>query len=325
VSKINSFRPKKIYDNILEQRKQDGIDFYNLYHKEFVEIDCPACGHKGEFEFEKWGFEHRKCPECKTLYTSPRPNEDRIIHYYNDFSAPNMWTSLLLETDVERKKLQYKPRVDLIINHIDLNDNPVVADVGAGSGAFCMALEASGYFKKVYAVDVADKCIEACESNNLNTIKGSVEDLEDNSFDLITMNDLIEHVFNPKAFLEGCLNKLTVGGYLIIATPNGEGFDFKIMKDQTLNITPPEHINYFNPESIKHLMTDVGFTKVDAITPGILDVGIIQRSVENGFELEERNEWLAHLLTMPEGVLDTFQDFIAENNLSSHMLIFARK
>lgn len=325
MKKINSFRPKKLYNDILQQRQKDGERFSELYAHSFITIDCPACGNKGHFAFEKWGFEHRKCENCKTVFTSPRPTEDKIIEYYNDFEAPNMWTKLLLETDVDRKKMQYKPRVDLILNHIDVGRNTLFADIGAGSGAFCLALEQAGVADEVIALDVSDQCIDACKANGLKTIHGSVSDLDDGAFDLLTMNDLVEHLFNPESFLSECYKKLKPNGYLVIATPNGEGFDFKIMKEATLNITPPEHINYFNPNSIQLLMERVGFKDVEVITPGVLDVGIIERCIENGLELNENNEWLSYLFDQSEEVLNQFQKFLAENKLSSHMVIFAKK
>jgi hypothetical protein len=110
-----------------------------------------------------------------------------------------------------------------------------------------------------------------------------------------------------------------------IATPNGEGFDIKIMQDKAVNVTPPEHINYFNPHSIKLLLEKAGFKRLQVTTPGILDVDIVKREVEqNKFDLKDRNEYLHYLVleTEPE-IGQSFQKFLQENLLSSHMLVFA--
>jgi len=327
MNKFDSLRPKNLYDDVLAQRKLDGTEFFRLYADKFVDVRCLACNADGSFEFHKWGFSHKRCQNCSTLYVSPRPKEDLLISYYNDFKSPNMWTRLLLSADTERKKLQYQPRAELILSltKLDKNKNAVIVDVGAGSGAFCLAMKSTGMFNKVVALDIADEALEACEKNGLDTIKGMMSDAETSSADLITVNDLIEHLFNPKEFLIDSLRVLKAGGYISIATPNGEGFDFKILKEKTKNITPPEHINYFNPKSIELLLKASGFVDIQVITPGILDVDIIKKEVQNGFNLSVHNEWLDYLYQESDEVLENFQKFLSGNKLSSHMLAVARK
>ena len=113
----------------------------------------------------------------------------------------------------------------------------------------------------------------------------------------------------------------------MLSTPNGEGFDFKILKDKTENITPPEHIQYFNPKSIKILLEKIGFEIIDISTPGILDTNIIKRQItEKQFDIKQNNEFLDFIYSINNEELEnSFQKFIQENKLSSHMLIFARK
>ena len=154
---------------------------------------------------------------------------------------------------------------------------------------------------------------------------GTVIDIETGSTNLICMNDLIEHVFDPFALLKECRRALNVGGFISIATPNGEGFDFKILKGKTKNITPPEHINYFNPHSINLLLERTGFSPISIETPGILDVEIIRKEKDQGFPLKTTNDYLDYLMGLDEAVLKNFQEFITNNRLSSHMLVIAQK
>ena len=325
MNKFDSLRPKNLYDDVLAQRELDGNEFFRLYADKFVDVRCPACDADGLLQFHKWGFGHKKCQNCSTLYVSPRPKEDLLMNYYNDFESPNMWTRLLLSADTERKKLQYQPRVELILSLAKLDKNAVAVDVGAGSGAFCLAMKNTRMFDKVIALDIADEALEACKKNGLDTIKGTVSDVETNSADLITVNDLIEHLFNPREFLTNSFRALKDGGYVSIATPNGEGFDFNLLKEKTRNITPPEHINYFNPKSMELLLKSNGFIDVQVVTPGILDVDIIKKEVQNGFSLSTHNEWLNYIYKKSDEVLDNFQKFLSDNKLSSHMLVIARK
>jgi 2-polyprenyl-3-methyl-5-hydroxy-6-metoxy-1,4-benzoquinol methylase len=327
---INKMRPADKHSKILKLREEGGKGFYQKYHQQFVSVSCPACGSQGEDVFVKYGFNHKQCPSCLTLFCSPRPTEKLLFQYYSDWEAPFYWTNLLVETDINRKSLQYEPRAQELVNLLRARIGmcaELAVDLGAGSGAFALALKKTDFFKKVLAVDFSPNCVKACMEQGLDAVQGSIEDLPSNSADLITMNDLIEHIFDPKKFLRACHRVLKPKGFISIATPNGQGFDFKIFKDRTVNITPPEHINYFNPKSIKILLESIGYHIISSETPGILDTQIVIREVaDNNYPLRDRNEFL-HFLLMENSdeIINNFQRFLIDNKLSSHMLIVAQK
>ena len=324
----NLMRPEKTYKYIIKQREIDGIAFYNKYNNDFVNINCPACGEKGELVFEKYGFKHKLCGKCKTIFCAPRPSEKLLNIYYNQFESLKMWTKLLLETDVERKILQHEPRVNKIISVMSQKrgrNGGIVIDIGAGSGAFSNCLKKSEFFTKVIALDLSEDCVSVCRKSGLDAICGTIWNLKDNSADLICINDLIEHLFDPLNFLKKCHKVLSNEGYISIATPNGEGFDFKILEDNTENITPPEHLNYFNCFSIDLLLTKAGFKTIYLETPGKLDVEIILNKRNKGYLINENNKYIDFLLEQSEETLDNFQKFLSENKLSSHMLIIGKK
>jgi 2-polyprenyl-3-methyl-5-hydroxy-6-metoxy-1,4-benzoquinol methylase len=327
---INKMRPVDKHSKILKLREECGKDFYQKHHEEFVPTLCPACETQGKDAFVKYGFKHEQCPECSTIFCSPRPTEKLLLQYYCDWEAPNRWTEFLVETDVNRKALQYEPRVKKVVNLLktkNVSNAELAVDIGAGPGAFALALKNTGLFNKVLAVDHSRNCVEACVRNGLDALQGSTEDLEADSADLITLNDLIEHVFSPKDLLQRCYEVLKPNGFISIATPNGQGFDFVILKDRAVNITPPEHLNYFNPESIKILLESTGYNVISAETPGVLDTQMIIREViDNDYPLREKNEFLHFLLLKSsDGIINNFQRFLMDNKLSSHMLIVAEK
>ena len=210
-------------------------------------------------------------------------------------------------------------------NRTKKNKGGVALDLGAGSGAFAICLKNTGYFDDIIALDISESCVTACRNCGLSAKQGTIADVETGSIDFICMNDLIEHVVDPLALIKDCRRVLKKGGFISIATPNGEGFDFKILKEQTKNITPPEHLNYFNPCSLVFLLERAGFIPVSLETPGILDVEIIRKAKDSGFPLKKKNEYLDYLMGLDATVLKNFQEFIANNRLSSHMLVIAQK
>lgn len=328
---IDQMRPVDGHQRACELRERCGISFYQMYHKDFVEIPCPACGsNEWDFAFTKYGFKHNKCSKCKTLFCSPRPTEELLVEYYANFEAPEYWSELLLKTDTSRKLLQHRPRVEKIVALLKekfAKREVAAVDLGAGTGAFALALRDSGFFRKVIAVDFSKECVQACAKRGLEAHQGTVDDVIEDSIGLLTMNDLIEHLSEPLLFLKKCYSIIAPKGMIAIATPNGEGFDFQLMKEKTVNITPPEHLNYFNPYSIKELMRNAGFHVIKVETPGILDTQIVMREVEKGnIDLGKDNKFLQYLLYQTSAdVVSTFQKFLQENLLSSHMLLLAEK
>ncbi len=327
---IDLMRPHDLHEKALLLREKSGEAFFLEEQANFVDVPCPACHlENNTFEFRKYGFAHLKCKECKTLYVSPRPTESLLFKYYTEYEAPHFWTEVLVKTNNDRKYLQHLPRVEKlakIINAVN-NKKGLFVDLGAGNGNFSKAVLEKNIFKQVIASDISKDCVDACQAQGLNTHKGTISDFDEDQIDCIVFNDLIEHVFSPYDFVKKCFKALQIGGVLMLSTPNGEGFDFQILKDKTENITPPEHIQYFNPSSIKFLLNKVGFKIFEITTPGILDVEIIRRQRDKKvFNLKGNNEFLDFLYALNRPEMDaSFQEFLAKNNLSSHMLVFAIK
>lgn len=94
-----------------------------------------------------------------------------------------------------------------------------ILDVGCGMGKKMMAIATAGY--DVLGVDVNPQLVENNQKQGLNCL--NIEDFlqTQNQFDVILMSHIIEH-FNAedlKDFMDDYLDRLKVGGYLIIATP----------------------------------------------------------------------------------------------------------
>lgn len=329
---IDKMRPEDLHEEMLLLREMSGVSYYLKEKDSFIEVGCPGCHEQVDinYKFIKYGFKHNKCKKCNTLFVSPRPTEEGLFNYYNNYEAPQKWTELLIKTNSERKKIQHLPRVELLekeLKRANNNEKNLLVDVGAGNGNFAKVIEESNIFKNVVASDVSEECIVACKNQGLKTYHGDIAGLDDDSVDCFICNDLLEHLFDPKAFLLNSYQKLKNNGLLMISTPNGEGYDFKILKENTDNITPPEHLQYFNPVSIKALLEEVGFIIVSLSTPGVLDVEIIKRHIEKKqFNLKHSNTFLDYIYKLNKSeILEALQEFLKENLLSSHMLIFAKK
>ncbi len=96
---------------------------------------------------------------------------------------------------------------------------PRILDIGCGYGKKLIALQEAGY--DVLGVDVNHEIVEKNQKQGLNCITVEEFSQQSEQFDVLLMSHIIEH-FNPpdlKDFMDSYLDKLKLGGYLIVATP----------------------------------------------------------------------------------------------------------
>jgi 2-polyprenyl-3-methyl-5-hydroxy-6-metoxy-1,4-benzoquinol methylase len=80
------------------------------------------------------------------------------------------------------------------------------------------------------------------------------------SFDVVTMNDLIEHVPDPVAAMREVNRILKPGGIVFMKTPNIGALMARITRGKWLHFKPNEHLTYFSPKTIATLLEKTGLS-----------------------------------------------------------------
>ncbi len=327
----NDIRPKKLMEN---QATAVLIDIGRLLIKasEFVQVNCPACDSENYYKkYNKYGFTFVECNDCKTIFTNPRPTDEILSYFYKDSVNYAYWNEHVFPAseEVRRKKI-FVPRVDKIemfCRKYNVATNNLL-EIGAGFGTFCLEAQSRNTFKRIVAVEPTPKLAETCRKKGLEVIEDVIENItfsEHEKFDVVVNFEVIEHLFSPKDFILNCRRLLKVGGLFVVTCPNGQGFDFMVLGEKC-NSLDHEHLNYFNPKSLSLLLENNGFEVLESLTPGKLDADLVRTKILEG-ELDVKdNPFLMHVLVERwEELGEKFQSFLAENNLSSHMWIVARK
>jgi 2-polyprenyl-6-hydroxyphenyl methylase/3-demethylubiquinone-9 3-methyltransferase len=97
-------------------------------------------------------------------------------------------------------------------------------DVGCGAGLLCEPLARLG--AQVTGIDAAPENIAAARAHAdkqglaIDYRAGGIETLDERGFDLVTSMEVIEHVTDPQAFIDGLACALAPGGLMILSTPN---------------------------------------------------------------------------------------------------------
>lgn len=327
----NDIRPKNLADG---QHKAFLADVASLIKKQksFVRVPCPACGSvEYKQKFKKYGFTYVECKKCKTLYTNPRPTPEILDSFYDNSKAYPYWNKYVFPASekVRREKI-FIPRVERIL---EISKKYGVAtgsilEVGGGFGTFCEELLMRKVFKRVVAVEPTPDLAETCRKKGIEVFESLFEKTKfkkTDKFDIIANFEVIEHLFDPKNFIKKCHSLLKKGGLLVLTCPNSKGFDFETLGKEC-NSIDHEHLNYFHPQSLRLLAENNGFEALEILTPGRLDAELVRTKILEGAIDVSNQKFLKNILIDSwDNLGEKFQDFLAENKLSSSMWMVAKK
>lgn len=201
-----------------------------------------------------------KCTKCENLYTQyfpfkffERKNELKII-------KPNL-EEILNINQVSTHLLSNW--CNILQNLKQYTNGREILEIGIGNGALiATALEME------YKIDCIEIEMESAQkiSNllNQNIICCDFLDLPENkTYDIISMGDVIEHLYDPKKGLEKVYKLLKNNGILWISTPNYNSSFNMLHKTKTAMWNEPWHITYFHKKGLEFLLNNLGFKILD--------------------------------------------------------------
>lgn len=145
-------------------------------------------------------------------------------------------------------------------------------DVGCSSGAFLQIANSLGVHAE--GVEPTEKPVVYARELGLKVHLGLLEEINfpDNSFDAITLYEVIEHLDAPAKLFEECRRILRPGGVLVIGTGNTDSWTRKV-KGAAWDFFDIHlhggHINFFSHKSIATLASYTGFKVAKIKTSGV--------------------------------------------------------
>jgi len=327
--KESEIRPQNLFDEFLEIAKQDAVSFFSK-RKSFVNIICcPVCNRKNNpVAFRKERFDYRECLKCGTLYVSPRPTKKMMQEFYRKSQSSKFLAEKFYKaTENARREKIFRPRAieisDIVKEYCESSKRFV--DIGSGYGTFLEEIKSQELFSEIYGIEPSPHLADVCRSKGFEIIESTLENMKvENSFDFATSFELLEHVYSPEEFLLAVNKILIKKGILYLTTLNCKGFDLLILRENSKSISPPHHINFINPGSLKMLLLKTGFEIIDISKPCKIDIDIVLNyAKEDEIECDNFTKYL--LFETDEKVKENFQRFLQKNRLSSHIRVIARK
>jgi SAM-dependent methyltransferase len=141
-------------------------------------------------------------------------------------------------------------------------------DIGAGAGAFCGAvsefgISAYGLEPNKFSFAEAQSSFPECRflhgsADDLLRGKFNADDIPE-SFDIITMHDVLEHVADPAGLLAALQNILSPGGKLYIRVPSGDHLQFDFLQQYSWTMMAPFHRTLFSRKGFQDMLNEAGF------------------------------------------------------------------
>ncbi|GAB1856463.1 class I SAM-dependent methyltransferase [Flavobacteriaceae bacterium MHTCC 0001] len=213
-------------------------------------------------------FKLIKNSEFGYLETTPQPPLHKLSEYYEseDYishtdSKRNMFEKMyhLVRTISLNKKLKLiNTFAHRQVQH-ENSESKNLLDVGCGTGDFLQtALNANW---KVCGIEPNDKARTIANSKTNNSVFETEHLLkfEANSFDVITLWHVLEHLPNLEDHIRIFKKLLKDNGILVIAVPNYKSYDAKYYKQFWAAYDVPRHLWHFNRESISDLASKFSF------------------------------------------------------------------
>jgi len=203
----------------------------------------------------KLSLNYAICHNCGYVYQNPRANDNFYKYFYK-----NQYRIAI--TNEGKNRLQKKEnQFNYIWKFVADNNTKKVFDIGAFNGNFLSFFKKNGW-----QVDGNDLSQNGCKmAKKLFNIKLHNNDFcdeicQDNSQDLITIIQVLEHIPNPAEMIKKIKRKLKKTGYLFIEVPNLK----YASTDNLSDFFGFQHISYFEEKSLQQLLTKQGFSLIDS-------------------------------------------------------------
>lgn len=228
-------------------------------------------------------------PTYGFLRVEPLPTKEEVERYYRqEFYSeknPNFNDSAIANQtdDIERQFHEFRHRQMAEIFQGLIGDlrGKRLLDIGCGYGQALLYFRSVGM--DVTGFDPSPEAAEYAKTVDINVLTGDMEhcdELISEKFDVVTLLNVLEHLRDPVSTLRKIRESiLSKGGVLMIDVPNDFN-PFQLAADAEYSlgtwwVSPPCHINYFTPETLRQLLERLGFEIADMVASFPLEMFLL--------------------------------------------------
>lgn len=233
---------------------------------------CNLCGGEDRRPlFRKAGYDLARCGDCGLVYVANPPEAAAIAALY---TATESYHAGLLDPahdDFRRMRRIARQHLRMLRRSVPAPAGVRLLDVGCSTGLFLNEARQAGF--AVHGAELSGATARFARDHfGLDVHAGDWRDAgyADESFDVITLFDVIEHLADPLAELVALRRLLKPGGLLLQSTPDIDGLFPRLSYlaanrlDYWPHPEPPHHLYQFSRRTLAALTEKAGYATVRA-------------------------------------------------------------
>ena len=121
------------------------------------------------------------------------------------------------------RKNAVQMRENDILQLLEINNSAKILDIGCNDGLWSKKIAQKIGSENIYGLEIVDEAILQAKKNGIKVSKGDISDrlpFDDNTFEVIHSNQVIEHLFKTEHFVKEIYRVLKPNGYVIVCTEN---------------------------------------------------------------------------------------------------------
>jgi SAM-dependent methyltransferase len=218
---------------------------------------CPVCG--GEVLKRLWevnGYTIARCAACSLVFVQNIVTPDELAAHY---AGPK--DEVYEDNNADCLNYYYEKLGTLIRKHFPQPGR--ILDLGCSQGWFLDVM--TGW--ECHGNEIVAGDAEAARKRYGDRIvTGSFEDypLREEYFDVITLQDVFDHMRDPMQALEKCRQMLRPNGMIVIKVHNISCLYAKVTGSGFYAVIPPSHLFYYEPKTLGRALSGSGFRVADS-------------------------------------------------------------
>lgn len=222
---------------------------------------CPICNASEfrlfleckDYTVSQETFKIVECTSCGFKFTNPRPEENRLGEYYKSeeyISHSNTKKGFINLAYQSVRKYTLLKKLQLISKFYKTGK---ILDIGCGTGEFLKTVKDANW--DTLGIEPSESARKmAIENYGLDVREeAALKQLKNESFDLITMWHVLEHVPHLNERIEDLKRLLKPKGLIVIAVPNCNSLDAQKYAQYWAAYDVPRHLYHFTPKDIESL------------------------------------------------------------------------
>lgn len=221
--------------------------------------DCPLCGGSARQDelYRFPPFAVARCRACRLWYLRPRLAEEAMRQKYEDDRYFEGGDAGYRSYQAQERTLRSTFRSFLRTLAARGMTGGRLLEIGCAYGFFLE--EAAGQFDERTGTDYSQAALVRARGRADRLLLGGTEALAPGElFDCVVALHVIEHIYDPIAFLRTLAGHLRPGGRIVLATPDMGGFWRPLLRYRWPFFKIPEHVTYFDRRTLVALLRRAG-------------------------------------------------------------------